>query len=297
MELVDVVPTALSDTASAKLNLTLEVAGRRRDGFHEIRSLVAFTELSDDLEFEPGQELELLVEGPFAGLLDGGNLVLEAAEAARKVSSEVILGRFRLRKNLPVAAGLGGGSADAAAALRILGIANPEILDRRNLREIASEIGSDVVVCLDSRPAMVRGRGDVLRGYRGLPPCGVLLVNPGFPLLTADVYAALNAEAVPTTIQGDSELLNFDGNLDILVDYLKTKPNDLEPVALALAPAIRDVLTALHQIEGVKFARLSGSGPTCFALLPSFYEAKKAGALLQANFPLWWIAATSLRPR
>jgi 4-diphosphocytidyl-2-C-methyl-D-erythritol kinase len=289
--------TALSDTASAKINLTLEVLGRRRDGFHEIRSLVAFCDLCDEIDFEPGEKLELLVEGPFAGLLDGGNLILEAAEAARKLNPEIILGRFRLRKNLPVAAGLGGGSADAAAALRLLAQANPETLDRRSMREIASELGADVTVCLDSRPAMVRGRGDVLRGYRGLPACGVILVNPGFPLPTSEVYAALKADAAPISFPPEGENLNFEGNLDRLAEYARTKPNDLEVVALTLAPNIREVLDALNQIEGVRFVRLSGSGPTCFALLPSFYEAKRAGALLQANFPLWWIASTSLRAR
>jgi 4-diphosphocytidyl-2-C-methyl-D-erythritol kinase len=289
--------TALTETASAKINLTLEVVGLRRDGYHEIRSVVAFAELCDEVELEPGEGLDLSVEGPFAGLLDGGNLILEAAEAARKMHSDVVLGRFRLRKTLPVAAGLGGGSADAAAALRLLALANPDTLDRRSLREIAAELGTDVTVCLDSRPAMVRGRGDVLRGYRGLPACGVVLVNPGFPLPTADVYAAVKAGSALSHFQSDGENLNFEGSLDRLVAYMKTKPNDLEPVALGLAPGIKEVLDALNEIEGVRAVRLSGSGPTCFALFPSFYEAKRAGALLQANFPLWWIAATSLRPR
>ena len=140
--------TALRDTAKAKLNLTLEVLGRRDDGYHEIRSLVAFAALGDSLELEPGGTLALRIDGPFAAALSGDNLVIAAAEAARSKARAITLGRFRLIKNLPVAAGLGGGSADAASALRLLARANPGTLDEESWREIAEGLGSDVPACL-----------------------------------------------------------------------------------------------------------------------------------------------------
>src|SRR5262245_50802999 len=153
---------ALRDTAKDKLNLTLEVPRRRDDAYHELRSLVAFTVLGDNLELEPGGTLALRIDGPFATDLSGDNLVIAAAEAARSNASAITLGRFRLVKNLPVAAGLGGGSADAASALRLLAGANRDTLDEENWREIAEGLGSDVPACRLSRPALMTGRGEVV---------------------------------------------------------------------------------------------------------------------------------------
>ncbi len=185
--------TALRDTAKAKLNLTLEVLGRRADFYHEVRSLVGFTELGDSVALEPGDELALAVDGPFAGALQGDNLIIAAAEAAKAKAPGIALGRFQLTKALPVAAGLGGGSADAAAALRLLAEANPGTLSATALVEIAGRLGSDVTACLASRPALMTGRGEHVTDVRGFPACGVVLVNPGLPLATASVYGALNA--------------------------------------------------------------------------------------------------------
>ena len=161
--------TALRDLARAKLNLTLEVLGRRPDGFHEVRSLVAFATFGDDLELAPGDDLELDVEGPFAAALSGDNLILEAASAARRRVPSLTLGRFRLRKVLPVAAGLGGGSADAAAALRLIARANPGLVSEADLAELAPKLGSDVNVCLKSRPALIAGRGETVETVSGFP--------------------------------------------------------------------------------------------------------------------------------
>ena len=164
--------TALRDTAKAKLNLTLEVLGRRADFYHEVRSLVGFTDLGDSVALEPGDELALAVDGPFAGALEGDNLIIAAAEATKSEAPGIALGRFELTKALPVAAGLGGGSADAAAALRLLAEANPETLSATALVEIAGRLGSDVTACLASRPALMTGRGEHVADVRGFPACG-----------------------------------------------------------------------------------------------------------------------------
>src|SRR5262245_22336740 len=183
--------TSLRDAAKAKLNLTLEVLGRRSDLYHELKSLVAFAEFGDAVEFVPKDDLSLLVEGPFATALQGSNLILTAAEAAKTAYPALKLGRFMLTKMLPVAAGLGGGSADAAAAFRLLARANPGALDEESWRELAQGLGSDVPACLLSRPALMTGRGETVTPVRQFPSCAVVLANPGLPLAAADVYSVL----------------------------------------------------------------------------------------------------------
>jgi 4-diphosphocytidyl-2-C-methyl-D-erythritol kinase len=287
--------SALRDTGWAKLNLTLEVLGRRPDGFHELNSLVAFAQLGDELALEPGDRLGLAIEGPFAGALAGGNLILKAARAASDRVSALRLGRFRLLKLLPVAAGLGGGSADAAAALRLIARANPGSLAESDLSELAAEIGSDVSVCLASRPALVTGRGETVEPAHGFPTFGVLLANPGLPLATEAVYAALRAEAFAPPPRHEVDRLDFRGDLESLIDYVRPSGNDLEAPAAHLVPEIRAVLAALLALPGVRLARLSGSGPTCFALFSTEAEAKLAAAELAGEHPGWWIAASSVR--
>src|SRR5262249_38664486 len=161
--------TALREVARAKLNLTLEVLGRRPDGFHEIQSLVAFAGVSDNVELTSGNRLELAVDGPFAVALAGDNLITRAAEAAKAANPELRLGRFRLDKVLPVAAGLGGGSADAAAALRLIARANGGIPSEAGLTEFATKLGSYVSGCLKNKPAMITGRGEEVGLLRGFP--------------------------------------------------------------------------------------------------------------------------------
>ena len=286
--------TALRDLARAKLNLTLEVLGRRPDGFHEVRSLVAFATFGDDLELAPGDDLELDVEGPFAAALSGDNLIVEAASAARRRVPNLRLGRFRLRKVLPVAAGLGGGSADAAAALRLIARANPGLVPEADLAELAPKLGSDVNVCLKSRPALIAGRGETVETVNGFPACGFVLVNPGRALATHAVYAALRAEPLGMLPRHREEGLDFHHDFDALLTYALPRGNDLETPAAELVPEIRSVLAALASLKGVRLARLSGSGPTCFALLATEEEAKEAAAILAAAHPAWWIAAGAL---
>jgi 4-diphosphocytidyl-2-C-methyl-D-erythritol kinase len=286
--------TALRDVARAKVNLTLEVLGRRANGYHELRSLVAFAEMGDTLEIEPSDALLLTVEGPFAEALSGDNLIIKAAEAAKASSPGLRLGRFHLVKTLPVAAGLGGGSADAAAALRLLAQANPGALTETTMAELAAALGSDVMVCLSNRPALMSGRGERVRPLRGFPPCSVLLANPGVQLSAAAVYAALQAEPLLALPVSEAEPPDFGGDFEKLIRYLAPHGNDLQAPASSLAPAIEDVLAALSALEGVRLARLSGSGPTCFALFATLTEAEQAVPALLNAHPSWWIAATTL---
>ena len=286
--------TALRDIGRAKINLTLEVLGRRADGFYELKSLVAFANFGDRLELDPAHGLDLEVEGPFAAALGNGNLILEAARAAQERVPGLRLGRFRLAKCLPVAAGLGGGSADAAAALRLIARANPGLIDEEASAELAPKIGSDVSVCLASRPALMSGRGEKIEPVRGYPACGVVLANPGKALATRAVYAALDAAPLRSEPRGDTEPLDFRGGLDALLAYALPRGNDLEAPAANLVPDIRGVLAALAALEGGCLARLSGSGPTCFALFRSEEEAKHAAAGLAAAHPGWWVASGGL---
>jgi 4-diphosphocytidyl-2-C-methyl-D-erythritol kinase len=286
--------TTLSEIARAKINLSLQVLGRRDDSYHELVSLVAFAETGDLVELEPDAPLSLSIDGPFAHALGGDNLILAAAGFAKALTPEVTLGRFRLVKQLPVAAGLGGGSADAAAALRLIARASEGDLAEADQAEIAIKLGSDVRVCLESRTALMTGRGEKIAPVLGFPSCAVLLANPRLPLATAPVYAALRASplAAPPSLV---ETPDFGGDFEALVAYLLPRGNDLERPAAQLAPEIREVLASLTGFEGARIARLSGSGPTCFALFATEAEAKRAAAELSASHPSWWIVASALR--
>lgn len=288
--------TALRETAPAKLNLTLEVLGRRADGLHELRSLVAFAELGDWVAFKPGSELLLAIEGPFAGALEGDNLVLAAAKAVKAAAPTIELGQFRLAKMLPVAAGLGGGSADAAATLRLLARANPGALAPAVLAELAAKLGSDVTVCLESRPALMSGRGERVAAVRGMPGCGVVLVNPRLPLATVAVYGALKASPLSESRHGATEIPAFGGCFEQLIAYAQARANDLEPTASRLVPAIGEAIGALKAVEGARLVRQAGSGPTCFALFASADEAESAAATVAAANPSWWVAASTILP-
>ena len=196
-------------------------------------------------------------------------------------------------KTLPVAAGLGGGSADAAAALRLIARANPGELSNEIAAQLAPQLGSDVAVCLDSAPALMTGRGEVVTPLRGFPACGVLLANPGVKLATKDVYGALNAAPIDSA-PPMPEIPNLAGDFEKLIDFARTRANDLEPVAVARAPEIQAVLATLNKLEGAQLVRLSGSGPTCFAVFATPQKAHAAAASLAQQEPDWWIASGSL---
>jgi 4-diphosphocytidyl-2-C-methyl-D-erythritol kinase len=283
----------LSETARAKINLALQVLGRRDDGFHEVVSLVAFAEIGDRVELEPGGALGLSIDGPFAEALTGENLILAAAAAAKALKPKIRLGHFRLHKELPVAAGLGGGSADAAAALRLIARANGGEPLEADRAAIAATLGSDVNACLVSKPALMTGRGEKVAFVRGFPACAVLLANPRLPLATAPVYAALRAPPLRTP-PVQAEAPNFGNDFEALVAYLVPRGNDLERPAAGLVPTITEVLAALSGLNGARIARLSGSGPTCFALFATHDEAASGAEMLAKSYPDWWIVPSGL---
>jgi 4-diphosphocytidyl-2-C-methyl-D-erythritol kinase len=282
------------DAAPAKVNLTLRVLGRRADGYHHIESLVAFADVSDLLFFVPENRLKLSVTGPGAGHTgeDSENLVLKAGRALAARVPGLALGAFRLQKNLPIAAGLGGGSSDAAAALRLLARANGLAAADSRLYEAARVTGADVPVCLDPRPRLMRGVGEVLSAPVELPRLCALLVNPSITLATKDVFSRWERSA--STVEPFEITTGAMGSEDEILRRLASQNNDLEVPAIALAPAIADVLDALRALAGCRLARMSGSGATCFAVFPSAAERALAAKVLRAKFPSWWIIETTL---
>jgi len=285
----------LVESAPAKVNLTLRVLGRRSDGYHEIESLVAFAEFGDRLRFSPGGGLRLAVDGPTAakaGDIDS-NLVLKAAREVTARHGGLTLGAFRLDKRLPVAAGLGGGSADAAAALRLIARAKGLKRDDPQLHAAARATGADVPVCLDPRPRIMRGIGDVLSEPLALPTLPAVLVNPGIAVATTEVFAGWASGSAPSP-KSEFSALETLPTYEALLEFLLAQSNDLERPAIALAPVIADVVAALRDSAGCKMARMSGSGATCFALYASAAAAQKAAKSLRGKFPNWWIRATAL---
>jgi 4-diphosphocytidyl-2-C-methyl-D-erythritol kinase len=292
-------PSDLVESAPAKVNLTLRVLGRRADGYHDIESLVAFADVGDRLALTPGDALMLTVVGPGAALTgaEADNLVTKAARALAARVPALRAGAFRLEKNLPVAGGLGGGSADAAAALRLLAQANKLAADDPCLHDAARATGADVPVCLDPRPRVMRGIGEILSAPLPLPRLHALLVNPGVAVPTKLVFSgwrpsANPARALDTT--ADFAVLPKMQDEGQLLDWLASEANDLEAPAIALEPAIAEVLASLRAAAGCRLARMSGSGATCFALFSSLKETASAGKKLRAQFPDWWISETVL---
>jgi 4-diphosphocytidyl-2-C-methyl-D-erythritol kinase len=288
--------TPLTETALAKVNLTLRVTGRRPDGYHELESLVAFARVGDRLAFGPGDVLALDVTGPFAAAAGNvsDNLVLKAAgELARRVP-DLAVGRFSLNKELPVAAGLGGGSADAAAALRLLARANALAIEDARLLAAAGATGADVPVCLDAKPRVMRGIGEALCAPLALPPLPAVLVNPGVPLATKDVFAAF-ARATSAKPSAAFDAVSFAAaSVETVLAALAAGTNDLEPAAIALCPQVADALAALNATRNCRLARMSGSGATCFGLYLSEAAAAMAGQAIVRAHPEWWVRATVL---
>jgi 4-diphosphocytidyl-2-C-methyl-D-erythritol kinase len=288
-------PLPLLENAPAKVNLTLRVLARRADGYHELESLVAFADRHDRLSFAPGGVLSLTLSGATAAQAgaDADNLVLKAARALAARIPSISLGAFHLEKNLPVAAGLGGGSSDAAAALRLIMRANGLAPGAPQPYDAARATGADVPVCLNPRPQLMRGIGERLSEPLTLPSLPAILVNPGVALATKDVFAGWKpggTAAAPLDLAAIAKL----ESRDQLLPILQSQPNDLEAVAIALQPAIADVLSALHGFASCQLARMSGSGATCFGLFPSAAEAEIAAKILRAKYLNWWVQACTL---
>jgi 4-diphosphocytidyl-2-C-methyl-D-erythritol kinase len=281
--------------APAKVNLTLRVIARRADGYHELESLVVFADCGDWLTFTPGGALSLKVSGVTATQAGDGadNLVLKAARALAERKPGLALGAFHLEKNLPVAAGLGGGSSDAAAALRLIAQANALPHDDAALYEAARVTGADVPVCVDPRPRVMRGIGEQLSAPLTLPPLPAVLVNPGVAVATKLVFAGLKLSERPAAPLDPAAMAKL-ASRDQLLQMLRTQPNDLEAPAIAIAPVIADVITALRALQGCEFARMSGSGATCFGLFATAAEADAAAKVLRAKNPNWWTQACTL---
>jgi len=286
----------LTEPAPAKVNLTLRVIARRADGYHELESLVAFARLGDRVDFAPGGAPALAVAGPFAAAAGNlaDNLVLEAARQLADRVPGLVFGRFVLTKELPVAAGLGGGSADAAAALRLLARANALALDDARLAAAARATGADVPVCLDPRARVMRGIGEVLSAPLALPPLPAVLVNPGVPLATKDVFAAFARARPSEAASGFDAAAVSSGSVEAALTALAERGNDLEPAAVALCPAVAAALAALRATPGCRLARMSGSGATCSGLYPSEAAAGAAAQAIAGARPGWWVRATVL---
>ena len=288
-------PDPLVEAAPAKINLSLRVFGRRGDGYHELESLVVFGRCADRLSFTPGGELSLTVSGPSAALAgdNADNLVLKAARALAERSPGITLGAFALDKRLPVAAGLGGGSADAAAALRLIARANNLASDAPRFYEAARATGADVPVCLNPRARVMRGIGELLSEPLNLPPLPAVLVNPGAALATKAVFAGWTPGTPPAPL--NQEALVKLSDRKALLQFLASQENDLERPAIALAPVVAEVLAAMRGLPSCVVARMSGSGSTCFALFNSAAEATVGAEILHAKYPQWWVRPTALQ--
>jgi len=291
---------ALIDEGRAKVNLTLRVVGRRTDGFHDLESVVAFADCADRLTLTPGPELSLQMSGPLAQACGetSDNLVLKATRLLAERVPGLKSGSFTLDKVLPVAAGIGGGSADAAAALRLLAKLNGLALDDERLLEVALATGADVPVCLASRACDMTGVGDTLTPL-SLPIMPCVMINPCVPVPTKDVFKALglrNGELLVgvTDVFRGTDWPEAGASVEDWVEVLAASTNDLEAPATRIQPVIGEVIAALNATNGAWLARMSGSGATCFAIYENTSEAGRAAEKIRRDHPGWWVHAGTL---
>ncbi len=279
--------------APAKVNLYLHVTDRRDDGLHELDSLFVRVDAADRISAKATDRLSLEVRGPFGEALAANaaddNLVLKAARLLAAETGVTTGAALVLDKQLPVAAGIGGGSADAAATLRLLVDLWSLEIDPTRLAALAARLGADVPPCLHHQPVSVSGIGEIVRPAPRLPRAWLVLVNPGIEVLTAHVFAARTGD-----VSGSDPLTHEPRDVAELARELSRRRNDLEAPAIALAPVIADVLGELRDRTDVLLARMSGSGATCFGLAASAAEAERAAAALAAAHPDWWVRAAAL---
>ncbi|MBI3445527.1 MAG: 4-(cytidine 5'-diphospho)-2-C-methyl-D-erythritol kinase [Magnetospirillum sp.] len=287
---------SFSVEAPAKINLTLHVVGKREDGYHLLDSLVAFAGMGDTLDFTPAETVTLSVVGPTAALIPppdakggGENIVLKAARLLAEATSTTKGAAITLTKRLPVAAGIGGGSADAAAALKGLMRLWDVSLAPEALNALALAIGADVPVCLAGTPTRMMGIGQWLEPAPALPPAWLVLVNPMVPLHTPAVFKARSGDFSPA-----DPLAHSPADALALAQALAARRNDLTPAAIAIEPVVGEVLAALATSTSCLLARMSGSGATCFGLFAKAGEAKAAAQSLTLAQPGWWVAAAKL---
>ncbi len=281
-------------SAPAKINLALHITGRRDNGYHDLESLIVFADISDDLEARIAETDSLTISGPFGARLKGepNNLVLRALAAFRSRWPELSPPGLsvHLTKNLPVAAGIGGGSADAAAALRLMADLSPAPVPVAELADLAASLGADVPACLLSRPLVARGVGEILSPLPEFPTLYVTLVNPGIGVATADVFRRLRAHdnyglpALPTPLTRPAQL-----GL-----WLAETRNDLQPPAIKLVPEIGVLIDELAETPGCVLSRMSGSGATVFGLFGAEGQAHEAAAQIRRLHPDYWVGAAPL---
>lgn len=285
------VPTSVF--APAKINLTLHVRGRRDDGYHLLDSLVVFAGVGDRISVRRADSISLEIIGPYAEGLsrEGDNLVTRAAHYFRAVTGRQEGAHIALEKNLPLASGIGGGSADAAATLMALSQIWDENLAQLADADLAANLGADVPVCLRRAPTFMRGIGEVLTPAPALPPAWLVLVNPNKPLATKAVFGALNARY---SAPGPETRYTGLTRAADLAQVLATGRNDLAAPAGEVMTDIGRMLGALEGTPGCLLARMSGSGPTCFGLYGDSAAAGAAGAALKAAHPGWWVAPAPL---
>jgi 4-diphosphocytidyl-2-C-methyl-D-erythritol kinase len=283
-------PQSFSVPAPAKINLYLHVTGLRPDGYHALDSLIVFADVHDTLRLAPAEDLSLIVEGPHGEGLstDSENLVIKAADRLREAAGIETGAHMVLEKNLPVASGIGGGSADCAAALT--GLARLWNVDTGavNLAQLGLTLGADVPVCLFGRAAFMSGIGEEITNAPALPPAWLVLVNPGAGLSTPDVFEARRQPQCEKWSQ-PGRFEKSPATVADFADLLKGRNNDLTDAAIGLQPVIGDVLQALEGADGVLLTRMSGSGATCFGLFKDPMGAEHAAVELFSNHPQWWV--------
>jgi 4-diphosphocytidyl-2-C-methyl-D-erythritol kinase len=271
--------------APAKINLALHILGRRSDGYHLLDSVVVFADIADRISLEPADNTSLSISGPFsAGLAaDQTNIVLRAERQMRQLDETLPRFAITLEKNLPVASGIGGGSADAAATLRAMlcHIKNPPVSFHERLANVALSLGADVPVCLNNQPSRMQGIGEFISSIRPSLPQNILLVNPCLPLATKDVFTAMK----PSDFQGKPQLDP---------DVPESWRNDLANAAITLLPEIANVLAAIRSEPAFKLSNMSGSGATCFGLSENRQAVEKAAQRMQRSHPTWWIRVGKL---
>jgi 4-diphosphocytidyl-2-C-methyl-D-erythritol kinase len=283
------------ERAPAKLNLTLEILGRRPDGYHELESLVAFASVGDQVTLDPSAPPGVSVTGPFAGSIAGPNILDRTLALLHERTPALKLGAVHLQKEIPVAAGLGGGSADAAALLRAVRAANPEHARDVDWLALAVSLGADVSVCFEGRAAWMSGIGDRIAPLADpLPPLFVVIANPLAEVLadkTARVFRALGALPLQAGAQKERPELQ---DRTRLLALMRERGNDLSRAAQTATPEMAAVLEALMSEPDAEIATVSGAGPSCFALFDSEAAATRAAGRLKSAHPGWWIVAATV---
>jgi 4-diphosphocytidyl-2-C-methyl-D-erythritol kinase len=285
-------------SAPAKINLFLHVGSARADGYHPIESLVAFADCGDDLQFSPGGDaFSIQVSGPFAKAAGDPeqNLVLKAARALKKKLPGIGGGKFSLTKNLPAGAGLGGGSSDAAAALRLIAKENSVALNDPALYEAALACGADVPVCLERKARLISGIGEVLSAPVSIPVLHAVLVWPATHVSTPAVYRAFDEAEIPRSTEFGIKASEIPLEQNAFVKFLKKQNNDLTRAAWRVTPHVAEAEATLRAVDHTRLIRISGSGSALFAIYEAASDAETEAAAVSARYPDWWVKATTLR--